>query len=220
MFIEEFDPLYSPGGWSMRVILKSVLTFVVLALVVGPAVAEEIRAMMMKGVSNEAALLMWPSVQSDLKLTDEQIAKLSKLQSKYNAELKEIQPLPRLQRGEKTSEIVKFYTDAADKAVRKALKPDQVKRLRQIDMQMRHLGDKDVQKKLKLNPKQLEKLTKIDDYADKEMGEIYQSKDDDAVVFLKMETVQVDARERAWNLLTDTQKKEWKKLSGEEFPFK
>jgi hypothetical protein len=63
----------------------------------------------------------------------------------------------------------------------------------------------------------VEKLKRIDEIADREMSEIFQSKDDDATVYLKMNTVQVDAKERAWNMLTDAQKKHYRKITGEEF---
>lgn len=135
-----------------------------------------------------SSLLRNPSVSKELKLTEEQLAKLP---------------------------------EALLKALGEVLEKDQMKRLKQIELQQRGpraFADGKVQEALKFNDDQKDQVKTILEEVGKEMREIFKGgKDDFKANFEKMANLQKEAKEKLTGILTADQKKAWKQMLGEEF---
>jgi hypothetical protein len=127
---------------------------------------------------------------------------------------------------EKMGELRKAETEEIDKAVPTVLKADQVKRLKQLEVQaggLRALSKEDVQTSLKLTDAQKKSIKDSTDELTKDVQEMFQSAGGDrskmAEMFTKIQGMQKEALEKAVNSLNDDQKKEWKELNGAKFEF-
>jgi hypothetical protein len=149
-----------------------------------------------KGPTNPATLLQNESVKKELRLTDEQLAKIP---------------------------------DAVMKALGEVLDAEQLKRLKQIDLQLkgpRAFADANVQTSLKMNAEQKDNIKSILADADKELAEIRKEmqKEIQAGNFQalqamneKMTTINKDLQSRVSSVLTPDQKRNWQEMIGDEF---
>jgi hypothetical protein len=117
-------------------------------------------------------------LQDELKMDKEQVDKLTKALAQVREELKDemAQLFDFNTPQEERDKITKQIRDANEKALSSALKPEQVKRLRQIENQQARLGlfnRADVQKTLKLTDEQKEKIKTINDDLQKDMRELF-----------------------------------------------
>ena len=138
------------------------------------------------GATDPAALLRSEGVRKELKLTDEQLAKVP---------------------------------DAVLKALAEVLNPDQMKRLKEITLQVRGykaLTDAKVQTALKMTDEQKDSVKTIVADSDKEMKELF-SGGGGKGNFEKVLTLRKEAQEKAMGVLNADQKKSWKEMTGEEF---
>ena len=148
-----------------------VLTLGVAALLAMPAFAQQPKhqghgsRMPMGG---GAGLIANKDVQRELKLTDEQTAKAEAaarvVREKHHGDFAKLDDLDPQERFEKTAEIVRTMTGETNKALADVLKPEQMKRYRQIQLQ--HLGlmaftEPDVRSKLKLTDAQVGRIGRI-----------------------------------------------------------
>src|SRR5262249_37157325 len=109
-----------------------------------------------------AGLVADKSLQEDLKLTAEQVkdiaAAVRKIREKYQPKLSTLDPKER-------SELLAKFDDETRKAAAEILKPEQVKRLKQIERQMAGVVyaflDEEVAKELKLTDDQKGKIKGI-----------------------------------------------------------
>jgi len=158
------------------------------------------------------------SVQKELKLTDEQTEKVKSALKDVFSGLKDSLP-GKDATPEQRAEFTKKMSDATNKALAGILKPEQLKRLRQIELQQSGPTDADCQKELGLSDEQKTKI--------KEIGDKFRSDMRDLVTGGNFQ----DAREKITKLrkesldkevavLTDTQKKKWKEMTGEPFEVK
>ncbi len=108
-----------------------------------------------------------------------------------------------------------------DKAVADLLRPEQLKRYRQIQLQqtgIRALSDPDVEKALQLNDDQKKKINAID-------RQLHQEGSDMPRISLWNSRAQMKARALLWkqamervvSVFNDEQKKAWKEMTGEPF---
>ena len=79
-----------------------------------------------------AQLLGMEKVQEELKLTDDQKAQFTKITDKYKEEMATAR---KDMNREKMTELRKAETEDFDKAIPTVLKPDQAKRLKQLEVQ-------------------------------------------------------------------------------------
>jgi Spy/CpxP family protein refolding chaperone len=108
---------------------------------------------------------------------------------------------------------------AIDKAIADNLKPEQAKRLDQIQNQLagiRMYSKEKVQAALKLTAEQKDKIKGVGEEVEKKMQELRQSGDFQGMRE-KMQTIRKDATESIEKVLTDDQKKTVKELTGEKF---
>ena len=163
-----------------------------------------------------AFLLDQKSVQEELKLSDEQIKKVKELSEKQRESFRG-QRGQRGQRDEETRKKMEEARQAADKAVAGILKPEQLKRVKQISLQQqgaRSLSNPEVASALKLTDEQMSKIKSIQEETRPARGQRGQR---DEETRKKMEEARKAANEKLMNVLTTEQKGKWKELIGEPF---
>jgi hypothetical protein len=122
-----------------------------------------------------------------------------------------------------TDEQMQKVPDAVLKALGTVLEPAQLKRLKEITLQIRGykaLTDPNVQTALKLTDEQKDSVKTIVSDSDKEMQELVKEMRGGAGGkggFEKVLTLRKEAQEKAMGVLNANQKKEWKEMTGEEF---
>jgi Spy/CpxP family protein refolding chaperone len=173
-------------------------------------------------------LLNSPTVKRELNLTDEQEDKIKEAGSKAQAAMRDmISGFRGLDPDEIRAKIKESMQEMSEKvrtqaedtraAIEKTLRPEQLKRLRQIAMQntgVQALSDKTVQKDLKLSSDQIAKIKAIGDDVMKKLREAFSGGNlQDAGSNLR--DLGKDAERDAMNVLTEDQIMEWEKLKGD-----
>jgi len=189
----------------------------------------------MFGGGGGAALLAIKEVQAELKLTDEQKEKVTKLGESMREKMQELGPKMQeiFQSGngpgypetmKKVQELTKPIRDEVQKEIKDTLKPEQVTRLKQLELQqagvMSLTRDEDAAKKLNVTDEQKKKLQTIQTDMMADMRELMQGGGfGDPETQKKMQTLRKETTEKATAVLTDEQKKTWKDMTGEQFKF-
>ena len=146
--------------------LRSTLAALCLsALLASPALAQGRGFGMGMGPGLPVRLLTVEKVQKELALDDSQVEKSKALaadvQAKMRSNFEQLQGLEGEERIKKGQEIGKQMAEENKKALSAFLKPDQIKRLRQLGLQQRGgmaFNDPEVQKELKFTDAQTEKV--------------------------------------------------------------
>ena len=181
-------------------------------------------------------LIRSKTVRAELKVTDEQGTKLDSWAKDYQTKnmeamkgkFAELKDLPREEMGKKMAEIQAEATKEAYKQLGEVLQADQVKRLKQIDVQVagtRAFTRPDVQEALKLTDDQKEKLKDVGQAAMKEMTELreeyglkgFGSKldaDKQKEFDKKSAAITAETFGKIKGMLTDDQKKSWEEMTG------
>jgi hypothetical protein len=170
-----------------------------------------------------AQLLLNKSVQDELKLTDDQKAALAKVRDKQMEAMQKARDADREKRGEIFRAAREETKKEVDKWKEAGLKPEQARRLRQIELQNMHFrafADADVQKELKMTDKQKDEVKEITEGVNKDVTELRNSAQNPRELFPKIQALQKEATEKVAGLLTEDQKKTWKELVGEPFEVK
>ena len=172
---------------------------------------------------NAAALLRMEKVQEELKITDEQKAEFTKITDKYKDDIAKARTD---MNREKMAELRKAETEDMDKAIPTILKPEQAKRLKQLEVQaggLSALNKEDVQTALKLTDDQKKSIKESTEELTKDAQEMFQSAQGDRTkmgeLMTKMQGMRKEALDKAVSGFNDDQKKEWKELNGEKFEF-
>ena len=177
-------------------------------------------------------------LQEELKVDADQLEKLTAALTKAREESRELSG-KLFQPGtsaEDRAEIGKKMQELNTKAVEGVLKPEQVKRLHQLENQQAGLGlftREEVAKKLNLSDEQKEKIKAINKELDADRREIFSSAFGgggggrpgggggfgrlDPEVTKKLEALQKDAMANAVKVLNDEQQSAYKELTGEHF---
>jgi hypothetical protein len=181
-----------------------------------------------------AGLLQNEGVQKELKLDKAEIEKVSAAAKKVNdahmEDYTKLRELDAQERFPKMREIEAAKNTEVLAAVHDILKPDQLKRLKQIELQQRRamaFADADVQKSLKLSNDQIEKIKTINDDARAEMQSLRGGAGGGGAggggagggqgMREKFQAMQKETATKIENVLTDEQKKTWKDMVGEPF---
>ncbi|MEZ6141146.1 MAG: hypothetical protein R3B84_11305 [Zavarzinella sp.] len=146
--------------------------------------------MLREAGSTPAVLLSNASVQTELKMTDEQKATIrekatslsimpnfrdQEAMQKMMADFQKIMEAPEEKQAELVKEMVKPRLEAAEKVMKEVLKEEQIKRLNQIQIQNMGLAaftNKKVIEELKLEDRQVEKFTALNEELQKELTEL------------------------------------------------
>jgi Spy/CpxP family protein refolding chaperone len=234
----------------MRSVCQTFLALGVACLLVQPLLAQEGggqgrgrgRGGFGGGMMGPTALLQMPTVQKELNLTEDQITKVKdvgkQIQDKHKDDQAAIRELPREERGEKQQNLMKTESDEATKALGDVLKPEQMKRYKQIQLQMQvqmrgpqAFEDPDVASALKLTDDQKDKIKTLAEDYNKEMAELRPSRrggqgggggggggggaaggNREKIATLRKETM-----DKVQAVLTDDQKKQWTDMTGSPF---
>jgi len=215
----------------MRHLWKISLAVFAVALLVGPAMAQRPGGGF-GGPMSVSQLLTNKSVQEELKLDKDQIAKIEEVTKKYRddnkAEYDKIGRGSTLSR-EEQAELRRKLGEGMTKVINEAkvLKEDQSKRLRQIQIQQMGLAafsEEDVQKALKLDDKTKDTIKTITEDVRKDAQKLFADAGMDfqklREIGQKVQEMNKEAREKVEKLLSEDQKKALKELQGEKFEIK
>ncbi len=219
----------------MRPHLKWPLTAALAATFAAPAFAQLIPGMtpIFENGLQAPILLVNKGVQKEVKLTDEQRDKfrqiVKEVHDKYQPDLQKA----RAARDNKkllqlTRDSTQETTDKVNKAIPVVLKPEQAKRLRQIEIQVNSLvslNKPDIQKELKLTAKQKEEIARIGDGLKSDLAELFKDAANGPLLKLpeaarKARTLSDEATKKALDTLSSEQKKTWNEMTGEKFELK
>jgi hypothetical protein len=210
------------------------LAMALFALVVSPVFAQQpMRGGGGFGQMGIAQMVTNKSVQEELKLTPDQVTTFTKaseeVKTKFKAEMDKAKDAKDFKA---MGEVMKTMNEESTKVLLKiaddTLKPDQVKRLKQIELQVggtRALASNaDVQKTLKLTESQVGEIKAINEDAQKDIQEVRKGAGRDPEklkeVKTKTDAINKDATEKVLNKLSPEQKKEWIDMTGPKFELK
>lgn len=157
-------------------------------------------------------LLNQKSVQEELKLSDDQVTKVKELLDKQRDSFRGLRDLSREERQKKIQE----QGEATRKAVAKLLKPEQLKRVRQVALQLqgaRALNNPQVAKALEISDEQKEKIQEIQRSAFAELRGAGRGEE----ARKKRQEVMKATNEKIMGVLTAEQKTKLKKMQGAPF---
>lgn len=168
-------------------------------------------------------------LQEELKLSKEQVEEVTAALTKVREEMRDETAKLRdrnISQGER-EEITKKVAEANNKALSSVLKPDQLKRFRQIENQQAGMGmfsKEEVQKALKLSDDQKEKIDTITKDLQRDLRELFAGGAGgagrgrpDPEAAKKREGLQQEANEGILRVLNNDQKETLKDLKGEPF---
>lgn len=174
------------------------------------------------GMGGPLMLLQNPGVQKELNLTDEQKDKIKEaaqpVQEKMRSAFQGLQDLSPDERRTKMQELQKEMTAASTEAMKNlkgVLKPEQEKRLHQIEFQqqgLRAFADPKVADRLQLTDDQKSSIKTIISDQTKELEGLTGRER-----FTKMAELRKEGMEKAMGVLNDKQKTEWKEMTGAPF---
>jgi hypothetical protein len=165
------------------------------------------------------------SVQEELKLDKDSVTKAEEATKKVREDLKD--EFSKIARGSTASDedkaaARKKIAEAQEKALKGVLSDKQFTRLQQIQRQQRGaavLQDEEVQKALKLDDKQKDKIKEINDQLRKDMADLRQG-GFNRENLTKMQEARKEAMTKAVKVLNDDQAKTFKELTGAPFEIK
>jgi hypothetical protein len=171
-------------------------------------------------------LLMNKGVQEELKITEEQQTKLRDktkgIFEKFQEIRAKVKDVPEADRQEKTQKLMKEIEEASTKEISEVLKPEQMKRFKQIQRQQSVvttlLNDEEAGKALDLSAEQKDAVKAVDEELHKQLAELRQQFNSETLE--KSAVARKEANEKALKTLTDVQQKKWKELTGEPFEVK
>lgn len=182
------------------------------------------------GAGGAGALIRNEGVQKELKLTEEQTTKamevVTEIQQKHADDFAKLRDpdLDMAERMQKMQAIQKVIAEETTKGLDSVLKPEQTKRLKQIDLQQRGLlafSSPEVEKVLKLTDEQKEKLKTINEDMAGEMRSLFQDAQGNFQELQpKMATLRKETFAKGVAILTAEQKTSWKEMTGEPFEVK
>jgi hypothetical protein len=208
----------------MKTFGKLVLAFGLLAMVAAPAMAQGGRGFGGGG----AMLLSNKSVQEEIKASSEQVEKLNALGEKLSAKQREegqkIRDLSEDERPAKQRELMQTMMTEVKTGLGEILKPEQVKRFEQIQLQQAGtmaFGQPKVQEALKLTDEQKTKIADLNKEYQPKFSEARQGfQNDREAAMKKMGELRKEQSDKAMAVLTDSQKTSWKELTGAPFEVK
>ncbi|HEV3235477.1 MAG TPA: hypothetical protein VGZ25_00715 [Gemmataceae bacterium] len=212
----------------MRVCCRFALVFGLATLLAAPVLSQQPQRGQRGGggggPGSVASLLQNESVQTELKVDKDQAEKVKEavqqVQDKHKDEFAKLRDLSQEERRTEGQKLSRTVSEEILKAADTILKPDQIKRLKQIELQQ--LGTQaftrpEVQTALSLKDDQKEKVKAIADAAATEMRELRQGGNQQQGNREKIAAIRKETQEKIQAVLTDDQKKTWKDMTGDPF---
>ena len=222
----------------MRSISKVVMVLGVAVVLAVPALAQQ-RQQGQQGRGGQgfgggpAGLIENVGVQQELKLDNEQVEKakaaVAKVREKHSADRAKLQDLSQEERREKSTAINQAVSEETMQALADVLKPEQIKRFKQIELQRRGaeaFTALEVQNALKLTGEQKEKIKTIAGDAAQQRRELFQGGANPGQgaanrggeeAQKKMATLNKATVEKVSAVLSGDQKQTWKEMVGQPF---
>ncbi len=189
------------------------------------------------GGGNPTFLVNSKMVKEEIKISDEQATKLKELPKAIGEKtaklFEKVRDLPQEERREKFAELMKESNAIAMKELGEVLKPDQLNRLKQINVQISGVNayrNPEVESALKLTADQKATIKESLDEYRKEVQELREDlgirgfqpppKEKAAEFEKKSSALQKEVTDKITKTLTDEQKTTWKSLTGEPFDVK
>lgn len=221
----------------MRSVRLSLFALCASALVVSPTFSQPpgggrggMGMMQMGRAMGMSQLLGNASVQEELKLTNEQKEKVkefsTKMQEKQREARSALRDLSPEEMREKMQEMTKANTEAAEKFAKDVLKPEQVKRVKQIAVQQAGVAAfamEDVRKQLKITEEQADKFKTMGEDLQRDIRELFSGGFDREAMQENMQKIRSLNKEylaKAVGTLSDDQKKTWTEMTGKAFELK
>jgi hypothetical protein len=171
-------------------------------------------------------LVINADVQKELKLSRDQVEKFTKATQEMRDKIREAIQGSGGDMDKFRKALAKLQAEG-DKLVADTLKPEQLKRLRQIELQAnghRSFTRAEVQKELKLTDRQKKDVEKIADDVKKETEGLFKDVGRDREKFQeaqkKAAALNSEAVTKVTKLLSADQQKTWKALTGDKFDYK
>jgi Spy/CpxP family protein refolding chaperone len=212
----------------MRLFGKLALAFGIVALMAAPALAQQGRGGGGMFGGGGGMLLSNKSVQAEIKATEDQVSKLTALGDNMRTKATEAREaakdLSQEERQAKMRELMTKGQADMDKALGDILKPEQLKRIHEIQVQtagamgltMGRVGDK-----LKLTDDEKQKIRDLNQEVGQQMREIFSSAQDDREgAMKKMTALRKETLAKALKVLTADQKNAYDELAGKPFEIK
>jgi len=207
----------------MKFMFRTALSLGLVALIAAPAAAQG-RGGFGRGGGGYAMLLGNASVQKELKLDDQQVAKAKELSEKITEETnKKLEGLEGQERFQKMREIGPEINASAIKSAGDFLKPEQVTRLKQIRHQVMGamaFSDPEIAQKLNLTDAQKTEIQEIGQAARDKFPSREDFQSDREAAMKKMQEINKETLSQITAKLNDEQQKTWKGLTGEPFEIK
>ena len=205
---------------------KFVLGFGALALLCTPAFAQGQGRGFGGGMMGGGPMMLGnPSVQKELKFTEEQTSKaqtaMTEIREAHQDEMTALRSpdVDQAERMTKMTALNKTMTTEAIKAL--SLTETQVKRYTQISLQTRRaqaFTDPEVASKLKITDDQKKQIQELVQDSGAKSREIFQANQDDRAEAMKqVQALQKETGSKVMALMTADQKKAWKEMTGEPF---
>jgi Spy/CpxP family protein refolding chaperone len=165
------------------------------------------------------------AVQEELKLTEEQKGKVQEMVEGLREEMmglrEKMADVAQEERFAKMREFMEETNAKARKELTSLLKPEQMKRFEQVELQARGLqafADAKVQEALKVTAEQKEKLEGLMTEVNEKRRTIMEDAQGDFQAAMgKFRELQNSTREKVMAMMTEDQKKSWKDMTGEPF---
>jgi len=187
------------------------------------------------GQTGPAQLINSKTVQADLKASEEQVTKLKDWAKGWATKSREmmqekLKDVPMEERFQKMAEVNAEISKEAYTEIGKVLDEKQVKRLKQIELQLagtRALSMKDVSEGLKITEEQTTKIREIgmasfkdrqdlnEEYGVKGFGPPKLEGDKQKEYQKKLDAITKDVETKTMAVLTDEQKKKFEEMTGE-----
>ncbi len=208
----------------MRTFLRLTFALALTVALAAPALAQRQPGGAGQGQGGIGQLLTNESVQKELKVEKEQADKLkdavTKVTDAHKDEMAKLRDLQGEERRTKTQEMTKMVSAETLKAVGDILKPEQLKRLKQIELQQagaQAYSRPDVVKTLGIKDEQKDKIKGIADDTQKQVADVRGGTGTAAEKGEMQTKIRKEAAEKVTAVLTDDQKKMWKEMTGEPF---
>jgi hypothetical protein len=217
----------------MRISCRSILILGLALVLAAPAFGQRQRGQGQgrgpggPGGGGIASLLQNESVQKELKVDKDQAGKVTEavktVQDQHADDFAKLRDITNQdERRQKSQELTRTVSEETLKAVSGVLSADQVKRLKQIELQQAGLQAftrADVQKALSLTDEQKDAIKTLSDEAAKKRQELSQGgrRQGGGQGQSQFAAMRKENMEKVQKLLTADQKKTWKDLTGDAF---
>jgi hypothetical protein len=172
-------------------------------------------------------LYIYPEVRRSLNLTDEQIRRLNAanetLQGRFRTDFNRLSTLPEAERAARERELLRNYNTERMCSARDVFNAEQLRRYEQLGLQYRGYDaftDPDIARRLNMTEAQTQRFRTLRERYNQELRDIEQTaraKRDDAT--RRYGELQRRTAQDVNALLNETQRRTWREMTGEPFPF-